>query len=129
MPKSHRRNSTLVDPILIFVLAMDPSPSPHPFAEVGEASSLSGPQHGSPASYAACIFNLLKDIIILTMIFTWSLSLVVDLLNENEKVASSLDLSIAKELGAAIAVIPLHAQPPSPYDQYCKHNYLILNDL
>lgn len=59
------------------------------------------------------LFDSLEDILALSMIFTWSLTLASqDLLDENVEFASSFSLSFGIVLATSLVVVPLQAHPP-----------------
>lgn len=107
-------------PISIFVVEKA-LPSPEfvisPLTKASSLTLVSPPLTTSPtSSIGACLFDSLEEILTLSMIFTWSLTLSsFELMDVNVEVASSLALAIGEVHVASLVVVPLLSHPPSPY--------------
>lgn len=116
-----RASLFVASPVSMCVIEKAP-PSPEfvttPHREVSNPILISSPSSVSSASSSkGCMFNSLEGIVALSSIFTRSLTLSSsELADVDLHAASSLTLVAGEASGVALAVVPLQAILPSPYD-------------
>ncbi|XP_059063825.1 vegetative cell wall protein gp1-like [Cryptomeria japonica] len=89
----------------------------------------SSPSESLASSPEACMFGSLEDISALSTIFTRSLTLASsELEDKGVATASSLALAAGEGPDVALAIVPLRAYPPSPYDLDWEDGALLQDD-